>query len=303
MNKKKNQITGILTKIRFQQDSFVIGDFRNNTGSPSFFCILGNMVNPQIDMEYKLTGEWHEDPVYKLQFKFTSFETIKPSDLQGIFKYIVRICKFVGPTVGKSIIDKFGEKTLDVMKNNPESISTSINGITKERALEIQKSLRENEENEKLMVELESILNVPGMHKNVAPRLIEMFQSNAAEILKANPYILTHVKGIGFSLADRVALANRFDRESIHRKRAACLHVIREIMTTGSIWVPTRKLIDDIKELIHVKNIMQGVDSLVKDKRIVRQPGIGNVGLYALPNLYEDECLISKKIIEMLREK
>ena len=128
-------------------------------------------------------------------------------------------------------------------------------------------------------------------------------RSNAVEMLKSNPYILTHVKGIGFSLADRVALANSFDRESIHRKRAACLHVISEIMTTGSVWVPRKKLIYDMKELIHVANIMKGVDSLVKDKRIVRQPGIGNIGLYALPNPYEDECFISKKIIEMLREK
>lgn len=300
---KKNQICGILKKIRFQQDSFVIGDFCNNAGPPSFFSILGNMVNPQIDMEYKLIGEWYDDPVYKLQFKFTSFETVKPSDLQGIFKYIVRICKFVGPSVGQSIIDVYGERTLDVMKKYPLKLSKNIKGLTKERALEIQKSLRANEENEKLMVELEAILNVPGMHKNVAPRLIEMFQSNAAELLKANPYILTHVKGIGFSLADRVALANSFDRESIHRKRAACLHVIREIMTTGSVWVPRKKLVDDMKELIHVANVMHGVDSLVKDKSIVRQPGIGNVGLYALPGPYEDECLISKKIIEMLREK
>ncbi len=301
MTKKKNQISGTIEKIRFQQDSFVIGDFRNNAKSPSFFSILGNMINPQVGMEYKLTGEWYDDPVYKLQFKFTSFETVKPSDMQGIFKYIVRICKFVGPEVGKKIIDKFGEKTLNVMKNNPESISTSINGITQKRALEIQKSLRKNEENEKLMVELESILNVPGMHKSVAPKLIEMFQSNAAEMLKENPYILTRVKGIGFSLADRVALANSFDRESIHRKRASCMHVISEIMLTGSIWIPTRKLLDDMKELIHVKNVMQGVDSLVDDKSIVRQPGIGNIGLYSLPGPYEDECFISKKIIEMLR--
>jgi len=301
MNKKKNQISGTIEKIRFQQDGFVIGDFRNNAKSPSFFSILGDMINPQVGMEYKLTGKWYDDPVYKLQFKFSSFETVKPSDLQGIFKYIVRICKFVGPEVGKKIIYKFGEKTLDVMKNDPDSISTSINRITHKRALEIQESLRANEENEKLMVELEAMLNVPGMHKSVAPKLIEMFKSSAAEILKNNPYILTHVKGIGFSLADRVALANGFDRESIHRKRAACLHVISEIMTTGSVWVPRKKLVDDMKELIHVKDVMYGVTSLVNDGSIVRQPGIGNVGLYALPNPYEDECFISKKIIEMLR--
>ncbi len=283
MNKKKNQIRGSLTKIRFQQDSFIIGDFCNHAKSPSFFSVLGNMINPQIDMEYKLTGEWYDDPVYKLQFKFTSFETVKPSDLNGIYKYIVRICKFVGPAVGQSIIDKFGEKTLDVMKKYPLKLSKRINGLTPERALQIQKSLRENEENEKLMVELESLLNVPGMHKGVAPKLIEIFKSNAAEMIKENPYILTHIKGIGFSLADRVALKNSYDRESIHRKRAACLHVISEIMLTGSIWVPTIKLIDDIKELIHVRNVKEGVDSLVNDKSIVRQPGIGNVGLYALP--------------------
>ncbi len=65
MNKKKNQISGTIEKIRFQQDSFVIGDFRNNAKSLSLLSIFMNMINQQVGMDYKLTGKLYDDPVHK----------------------------------------------------------------------------------------------------------------------------------------------------------------------------------------------------------------------------------------------
>ena len=127
------------------------------------FVALGNMINPEIYMDYILTGHWQENDRYGSQLKFHAYEMVVPVDANGIFKYIVRTCKFVGGKVGNAIVDKYGEDTLRMLKTNPIMVSMDIKGITPERAKEIQAVLLENEATEKVMVELEVLLNIPGM--------------------------------------------------------------------------------------------------------------------------------------------
>lgn len=266
----KITVSGELNRIVFQGDNnFVIAAFRDiETKSP--FTALGTILNPQIDMDYSLTGKWEHNSIYGPQFRIDRFESLIPKDPNGIFKYIVRVCKFVGATVGNQIIEKYGEETLDVMKNNPEKLCDDISGITFSRALQIQDTLIKNEIDEAVMIELESILDVPGMRRSLIGDLIERYKSNAAEMVKGNPYILTEFNGIGFSMADRVALNVGFPRDSPARKRAAAEHCLQENMKEGNIWIPRSELLDNIKDLIQIKELWVGVDLLIEEGSIVQ---------------------------------
>ena len=164
MSNNPETIEATLSRIVFQNDNgFIIGAFTDEHNNK--ISGLGNMVNPQVNMNYILTGYYEDNHKYGEQFKFSFYETVIPVDINGVFKFIVRLCKFVGPTVGNAIVDKYGEKTLLIMKTNPEKLSSEISGITLTRAKEIQATLLENENIEKVMVELETILDVPGMLK------------------------------------------------------------------------------------------------------------------------------------------
>ncbi len=104
-----------LTGIRFSGDNnFIIGIFNNENGE---FGGLGSMFRPEIGMDYLLFGEWSKHPQFGSQVKFVRYETVQPEDTDGIYKYLVRIAKWVGPSTGEKLVDKYGDDTLNVLRN------------------------------------------------------------------------------------------------------------------------------------------------------------------------------------------
>lgn len=293
MKTESEQIRGSLESIRFQNEKgFVIGAFRDKDGKP--FNALGNMVNPQVCLEYTLTGYWDANPKFGEQFRFDTYETTLPSDHNGIFKYIVRICKFVGTSVGNALVNAYGSNTLEIMKTDPGRIVKDISGITLDRANTIQKALLDNEANEKVMVELESLLDIPGMRKSLPAEMVKIHRANAAEVVKENPYILTSFKGVGFPLADRVALNIGFQRDSLFRKEAAVIHVLKENERDGSTWIHKRELLNSVRDIIQVRELEKGVESLA-EKGIVMMNKDG-VSFYSTA---QNEQMIANTLIRL----
>ncbi len=289
------ELTCELQRVIFQaKDSgFIIGSFIDEE-IYGHLTAKGTIINPQVGLEYTLTGAWDNDPKYGRQFDIQTFCVVKPTDTDGIFKYIVRICKFVGNKIGTQIIDKFGENTLDIMKNDPGEIANQISGITMTRALEIQKALKINEDYEKVMVELESILNVPGMLKSLPSQLIEKYEFSAGEIVRKNPYLLTDFSGVAFPLADRVALHIGFSRSAVERKSAAAHYCVKRAMQEGNVWVPRKGLIEMIRELVQVRDLGEGIDAFIEHGIFVESY---DIHIAVVPSAM-DESYVYHRIIE-----
>lgn len=282
-----------LQRIFFKNDTgFVIAAFMDQHNNQ--IKGLGNMINPQVDMNYVLIGKYEDDHKFGEQFRFHSYETVMPVDTNGVYKYLVRICKFVGTRTGNLLVNKYGDQTIPTLKNNPEKIAKEISGLTLDRAKTIQAALLENEAVEKVMIELEKLLDISGMRKDIPGKLIKKYKSNAAEVIKTNPYVLTNFPGIGFLIADRVAIHNGFARDSIERKKAAILHCLHENMQEGSIWIAKRKLLLQVKELIQVPDVEAGLSELIDDEKVVEDNQ-----LIGLSNPVSDEWLIANILIEM----
>jgi len=288
---EKKQAKGTLDEIRFRNDDgFMIGIFLDDKNKR--FSALGNMVNPQIGLEYILTGDWSVSDKFGEQLKFSAYESILPVDSDGIHKYIVRVCKFVGTSVGSAIIALYGDQTLTVMKNEPHRLAEEISGITLDKAMGIQKSLKENEANEKIMIALEVMFDIPGMRKNLPGQVIKEFGSDSVDIIKSNPYILTKFNGVGFPLADRVALNIGCKRDSIFRKESAVLQIIEDTMREGSTWIYKDELIIKIRDLVQAPNMPEGVESLLSQGVIVYEDGY-----YALSSVAKDERIIAETLL------
>ena len=205
----KETITATLKNIRFQNDSgFIIGMAVASGGNDfkSDFGILGNMLNPQETMTYQLTGEWSVHPDFGRQFKFQQYTPVKPKDTSGIYKYLVRTAKWIGPSIAQQLVEIYGDETLEVLRNDPEILAAEIRGITEIKAKEIQQILIDHEELESILVDLMKVLDIPGLRKSLPYEMIEKFGSNAAEILKKNPYVITQFHGSGFLIADRLGM-------------------------------------------------------------------------------------------------
>ena len=244
-------LTGTLNHIRYQNDkNFLIAMFQDGKKET---CALGVIHRPEAGQLYRLFGKWKDDSKWGQQFAFDRYEIIIPRDELGIFRYLVKIAKFVGPIVGKRIIDIYGETALDVLTNDPQRVAAEINGITEPRALEIQKALIDNKALESVMVTLETTLGGMGLRRSVFDDLIARFGPDAVKCLQDAPYrILCGCSGCGFPTADKIALERlQVDRQSVERQKAAVLHVLEENQRNGGhTWMQTDVLLTACNALI-----------------------------------------------------
>lgn len=291
-------ITATLNHIRFRNDTgFVIG-MASGGDTKGEFGILGNMSNPVEGMQYKLSGKWSNHSEYGKQFNFNSYSTIKPADSNGIFKYLVRTAKWVGPTIASRMIDLYGEKTLEVLRSDPELIAAEIQGITETKALGIQETLLEHEQEESILVDLMKILNIPGLRKSLPHELIQKFGLNAADILRRNPYVITQFHGSGFLIADRLAMHSlNIPNDSMFRIKAAIQYAMRQDLHNGSTWITRKRLTQDVKDLIgDVDGIIDGIAELLAVEAIVDASGGEWLALWEVDR---DETYVANKIKEM----
>ena len=282
-------ITGILTNIRFARDGFLIAQLADGA------TVLGNLSTPIIGQAYDLSGQWIDNQKFGKQFKFDYYRVILPQDITGIRRYITR-AKWVGPEIARKIVDLFGEDTLTILKNEPERVAQAISGITLSRANEISQTLKQQEEMESITIELESLLGDQHLPKYTIPTLIERFRSDAAAQLKKNPYLLCTIRGIGFLTADRVAMAMGHERESIERRMAASLYALRDAADSqGHTWLSAEKFIERVQSLIGLPPGSDAVAALLQDKGVREENG-----MIALADLAQNETDLAGMVRHLL---
>ena len=80
---------------------------------------------------------------YGLQMKVSSWDEKRPEDVEGIERYLASgLIKNIGPVLAHEIVKVFGEKTLDILDNNPSRLS-KVPGIGKKRIASIAEAVKE----------------------------------------------------------------------------------------------------------------------------------------------------------------
>lgn len=287
-------IEATLNHIRFQNDrGFLIGMFQ---AEKEEFAGLGNILRPEVGMNYKLFGKWSEDPKWGKQYKFKSHEAIIPKSTDGIYRYIVRIAKWVGPKIGRTLIDQYGVDTLDILREFPDRVAVDIKGITIARAKEIQAHIVKNQEIEGALVELEKLIGGAGLRQSLPMDLVQKWGGDAVAMLKENPYRLIQMKQVGFPSADRLAV-DRFKVEpkSIFRQQAAVTYAIREkTHGEGHVWIDVVELIGSVRQMIRC-DPSEGFGRAIEKGAVVQEGG-----LVALAVMARDEAYIAEKVKELL---
>jgi exodeoxyribonuclease V alpha subunit len=291
---------GVLKSIRYQGDNgFIIAQFEYQDKRGRFFNALGNILQQEVGLAYKLYGKWDSNSQYGKQFRFDFYEVLQPTDTKGIYQYLVRVCKWIGPTVAGRIVDQYRADALDVLKNDPARVAREINGITRDRAEEIQKGLQKHAHVEKVLVELERIFSsVAGIRKSLPMEIVAIYGSDAVVKIKENPYRLTRLNGVGFMTADRIAMALGFDQKAVSREKAAAWHVLMENMgAEGSVWAGDKYVKGEVKRLTGLDG-SRGLTKLLEDNAVVKLNG--GADLWAIAAAAQRETDIAEKIGRMV---
>lgn len=184
-------------------------------------------------------GTWVMDPAYGLQFDVNHIEDVVPTTPSALQKYLGSgRLKGIGPATAREMVSRWGVDVLRILDHTPERL-TEISGITPTKA----KAIAETWQEKRRFYRLVSFLGQYGIGEGRALKIQEALGAeNLEHRLRANPYELTQVEGIGFKIADQVALAMGMDRTSPTRINAALAHILHEkIQQAGHTAVPARE--------------------------------------------------------------
>jgi len=295
MRDGKEQLQGVLSGVKFHQANFLIGILADGT------TVKGNMLSPQVGMEYAFRGRWERHPRWGEQFAFAEFRASYPTDLAGIQWYLMESAKWIGPEISKRLVTTYGKESLAVCKMDPERVAREIPGITLRRAQEIAAMLRNNEANENLQIALKDLLGGTKVSRRSVNQILEKWGQDAPARIRENPYALIEaIDGIGFLTADEVARKIGYDFSGAPRIRAGIVHTLKEqAFGSGHTCLPVGKLLEEAGKILGVSNerIAEELGPLEKDGLVV-----GVEGHVYLKSYYDDERLVAEKLKVLVRQ-
>lgn len=213
-------------------------------------------------------GDYVEHPVYGVQFKINSYQTVTPKDSEGMERYLGSgAVKGVGAALAARIVKKFGDDTFRIIEEEPERL-VEIKGISERKAREIAVQMEEKKDLRDAMVYLQQF----GISNNLAVKIYDAYGMEVYGILKENPYRLAEdISGVGFRMADELAGKIGIHTDSDYRIRSGILYVLMQAVGEGHCYLPEDVLLERAQMLLEVarENIRPQLDNLMMDKKLV----------------------------------
>lgn len=235
------------------------------------------------------------------QFKIEQCSRLLPTSAEAIYEYLAGgTVRGIGPATAALIVDRFGDKALDVLEMQPEKLA-EIKGISSSKAKDISAGFKKQAGVRRLTEFLCSY----GIQPVFALRMFKFYGNSAIEVVHENPYILasSHI-GASFAEADSLALALGLDGDSLNRVCAAVVFELVHNSGNGHCFIPRGKLTMATSQLIGVAHelVEDAVDKLAETGEIVCCTVAGLDACYLAP-LYEAETYTANRIKSMCRAK
>lgn len=217
--------------------------------------------------EVDLFGQWVTHKKFGRQFAVSHCAHKVPSSITGLKKYLGSgLIKGIGKTYAEKLVDHFGDTILQVIEEHPERLQ-EVNGIGEKRAERIAQSFIEHKEVAHIMVFLQGY----GISPAYAAKIYKQYRSRTIDVLKENPYRLAdEVWGIGFKLADEIALKLGFQKDTPKRICAGIIYALQLQAQVGHSYTMREEVITKTIELLQIaiEPVTTSLEDLIAQERI-----------------------------------
>ncbi len=248
----------------------------------------------------KIKGKWEINPKFGKQFKVESFLPVLPSSVRGIEKFLSSgLIWGVGPVLAKSIVQKFGDRTIDILTNNPNKLK-EVEGIGPVKLREIKRSWAEHEDIRELII----FLQEHNISTTLATKIYRHYGEKSFHVLKTNPYQACHdIWGVGFKTADQMALKLGLDPNSPERIKAFIRYLLEKDNEQGHIFSFEKDLKSNcITELGNVQeeDFDLALHSLKKQHLVIAEELDSDAAIY-LPFFHDAQQEVVQNIHKLFR--
>lgn len=167
-------------------------------------------------------GEIVNDEKYGPQLKVMSAKLGTPVSKEGIITALTGY-DGIGPALAGKIFDTFGDKSLKIVKKDPDKL-ISVPGITEKKIAKIKNSSGNDDLVDKILVATNSAVT-----RHMAENIAKVWGNNAIKKLNETPYdLIRDFKNIGFKTADKIAKGLSISPYDPMRIRAALVYILHE---------------------------------------------------------------------------
>ena len=287
------------------QDESVPKEARKNSffsDDKIHFTAVGyHLVSTNV-VEAELDGTW-EQSKHGFQLSVTTCKQIVPTDQAGVLAYLSSgIIKGVGPEIAKAIVAKFGDKTMEVLDQNPQQL-LSIRGIARTKLKTIVASYEETKALSDLMIYLAPF----GVSMKKAAMIKEEFGDQSLQIVKTDPFQLCRIKGFGFMTVDSIARKTKVSLKHPMRYAGAINYVLDEARVSGHLFLSVDETVGRCYDLLNsdceAEVVSEGeIRQAISNERLESRIYVEGTRVYLS---YERMCEVkaAKRIVSMILQE
>lgn len=219
-----------------------------SSGEEELYCV-GTFPHVEEGEFLHVEGELTFNPKYGEQIKMVSYQSVEPKDGQAMERYLASgAIKGVGAALAARIVKKFKEDTFRIIEEEPERL-VEIKGISERIAGEIYRQFEEKREMRHAMIFLQKY----GISNQLAVKIYQYYGERMYQVMRENPYRLAEdIDGVGFKIADEIALQGGMAADDDYRVKAALYYVLTQAIGNGHVYLPEEELYRQAEEVIRV---------------------------------------------------
>ena len=288
------EITGYVEKIvyRNQENGYTVLSLTADKDD-ELTCV-GTFLSVNEGDYLKLTGEMTTHAVYGGQFKVSSYEQTRPTDVIAITKYLASgAIKGVGEAMANRIVGTFGEDTFRIMEQEPELL-VRIKGISERIAIDIHNQYMEKQYMRDAVVFLQQY----DISMTLAMKIFNFYGPAIYEVIRTNPYKLAEdIPGVGFATADEIAMRAGIEQDSEYRLKAGLLYTLGQAVANGHCCFPKSELMEAAEQLLGVSQtrLADPFETALIDKKIIVDE-VGGEQLVYPPAMFYMELNVARML-------
>ena len=259
---------------------------------------------PQTDsVKLEIEGDWKEGK-YGLQLHVEHWHELVPPTTEGLLSYLSSgLLKGIGESTARSIVQRFGTDTLDVLEFHPEKL-LEIRGITEQKLEEIKTCYAES----RAMRDIMELLTPFQVTPVTAMKIYQHFGAACTDILRKSPFRLCEISGFGFRRVDTIIRKSGGDPHDPVRIHGAMICALENARQHGHLYLEVNTLISESLQFLNEPiplpqmqvrraEVEQKLQQMAEDNEIVSDGG----RLY-LPHIFMQEVETAAKAAAMLME-
>ena len=267
-NNNLTELEGVVESVLFSnpENGYIVLDLDVRG---DYVTVVGELGNIEEGEELTVTGEYVRHARFGMQFKASFCQRKMPATSSAILKYLSSgVLKGIGPTMAKRMVDEFGEKTLDIIENEPEKL-IKVKGITAKKIDEISMEFKRIFGIRALMI----FLSQYGVPPSAAVSAWKKWGQYAVEMIKENPYILCgNGIDLDFDKVEAMAEKTGFPMESESRIAAGITYILSFNTNSGHTCLPYDRLKETAVKLLGIDDELfeKCIESQCKEENLVK---------------------------------